>query len=297
MRMSYLYDENSCMWKEGLDSLYWNKPLDCLNVKMPSYQYRNSYHKDKMVSRPSHLHAGESLHLARKDSLYIEIGPGSHLNIKMSSNQYRISMLKIRRSHDRLIFNMGIPKPGKTVFILKQGPGPPYRIFRFSQWCMRDWVLALFPLQVSPWPEGWHSPKHPRRSLDVSASSPRRHSVQAITSLHLLNGNVSPRSRSPSQPCCLDVHDNYVIMDKSILKVHLPNGGFNVVKCGDATDVRDIVHLVVGRLAEGHRNYQEAYALRLVHHPTQEFFWLHNDLTMYQVRQKYESLHPPEECR
>ena len=27
-------------------------------------------------------------------------------------------MLKIRRSHDRLIFNMGIPIPGKTVSIM-----------------------------------------------------------------------------------------------------------------------------------------------------------------------------------
>ena len=35
-----------------------------------------------------------------------------------------IPMLKIRRSHDRLIFNMGIPIPGKTVFILRQGPDP-----------------------------------------------------------------------------------------------------------------------------------------------------------------------------
>ena len=32
-------------------------------------------------------------------------------------------MLKIRRSRDRLIFNMGIPIPGKTVFILKRGAG------------------------------------------------------------------------------------------------------------------------------------------------------------------------------
>ena len=31
-------------------------------------------------------------------------------------------MLKIRRSHDRLIFNMGIPVPGKMVFVLKWGP-------------------------------------------------------------------------------------------------------------------------------------------------------------------------------
>ena len=32
-------------------------------------------------------------------------------------------MLKIRRSCDRLIFNTGIPYPGKTVFILRLGPG------------------------------------------------------------------------------------------------------------------------------------------------------------------------------
>ena len=32
-------------------------------------------------------------------------------------------MLKIRRSNDRLIFNMGIPYLGKTVFILSRGPG------------------------------------------------------------------------------------------------------------------------------------------------------------------------------
>ena len=27
-------------------------------------------------------------------------------------------------------------------------------------------------------------------------------------------------------------------MDKSIVKVHLPSGGFNVLKCGDATDIK-----------------------------------------------------------
>ena len=39
--------------------------------------------------------------------------PGGRLNIKISSYQYRDPMLKIRRSCDRLIFNMGIPIPGK----------------------------------------------------------------------------------------------------------------------------------------------------------------------------------------
>ena len=31
-------------------------------------------------------------------------------------------MLKIRRSRDRLIFNMGIPIPGKDGLILRRGP-------------------------------------------------------------------------------------------------------------------------------------------------------------------------------
>ena len=33
-----------------------------------------------------------------------------------------ITILKIRQSHDRLIFIMEIPKPGYTVFILRRGP-------------------------------------------------------------------------------------------------------------------------------------------------------------------------------
>ena len=55
----------------------------------------------------------------RKDSLHIETvfilrrDPGGRLNIKMSSYQYRIPMLKIRWSHNCLIFNMEIPIPGK----------------------------------------------------------------------------------------------------------------------------------------------------------------------------------------
>ena len=45
-------------------------------------------------------------------------GPWDRLNIHMSSYQYKIPLLKIRWSHHSLIFNMGIPYLGKTVFIL-----------------------------------------------------------------------------------------------------------------------------------------------------------------------------------
>ena len=49
---------------------------------------------------------------------------GGRLNINMSSYQYRIPIIKIRRSGDRLIFIMEITIPGKTVFILRRGPIP-----------------------------------------------------------------------------------------------------------------------------------------------------------------------------
>ncbi|KAK3091583.1 hypothetical protein FSP39_020953 [Pinctada imbricata] len=87
------------------------------------------------------------------------------------------------------------------------------------------------------------------------------------------------------------------LMERSILKVHLPNGGFNMVKYGDATDVKDIIKLVVGRLAAGERYFARCYALKLVHVQSRESYWLHNNLSMYQVRQKYESAHPPDEWR
>ena len=45
--------------------------------------------------------------------------PGGRLNIKMSY-QYRDPHHKIRRSRDRL---MGLPYPGKTVFILRRSRG------------------------------------------------------------------------------------------------------------------------------------------------------------------------------
>ena len=39
-----------------------------------------------------------------------------------------ISIIRIRRFHDRLVFIMEIPIPGKTVFILKRSPGPRLNI-------------------------------------------------------------------------------------------------------------------------------------------------------------------------
>ncbi|OAD62388.1 Focal adhesion kinase 1 [Eufriesea mexicana] len=86
-------------------------------------------------------------------------------------------------------------------------------------------------------------------------------------------------------------------MDKATLKVHLPKGGFNVVKFGDAIDVRGIISLVTSRLAAGTRHYRNLYAMRLHHPGSGESYWLHQDTTMYQVQEKYEKKHPHCEWR
>ena len=50
------------------------------------------------------------------------LAPGPRLNIKPSYLRMAISMLKIRRPLGRLIFNMGIAIPGKTVFLIATAP-------------------------------------------------------------------------------------------------------------------------------------------------------------------------------
>ncbi|XP_015607208.1 focal adhesion kinase 1 isoform X11 [Cephus cinctus] len=92
-------------------------------------------------------------------------------------------------------------------------------------------------------------------------------------------------------------HGSPTPMDKATLKVHLPNGGFNVVKFGDAIDVRGIISLVTSRLAVGTRHYRNLYAMRLHHPGSGESYWLHQDTTMYQVQEKYERKHPHSEWR
>lgn len=61
--------------------------------------------------------------------------------------------------------------------------------------------------------------------------------------------------------------------------------------------LQDIIKLVVGRLAAGDRHFARCYALKLVVLSQHQSYWLHNDLSMYQVRQKYEAKCMPEDLR
>ena len=75
------------------------------------------------------------------------------------------------------------------------------------------------------------------------------------------------------------------LLDKSTLKVHLPNGTFNVVRFGDAADIKGIIQLLTNRLyTSGEcRYYQHLYAMRMVNTNSGDIHWLHQDTTMFQV--------------
>ncbi|XP_044731182.1 focal adhesion kinase 1 [Chrysoperla carnea] len=85
--------------------------------------------------------------------------------------------------------------------------------------------------------------------------------------------------------------------DKSTLKIHLPKCGLNVIKYGDATDVKGIISLVTERLATGVRYFKNLYAIRLYHPGTGEVYWIHQDTTMSQVQEKCSKKHAPSEWR
>ncbi|XP_060536521.1 focal adhesion kinase 1-like isoform X6 [Cylas formicarius] len=85
--------------------------------------------------------------------------------------------------------------------------------------------------------------------------------------------------------------------DKSTVKVHLPNGGFNVVRFGDTIDIKGIISTVTERLSTGERDYKGLYAMRLTRPPSNEVHWLPQDITMQQVQEKYLKRHPNSDWR
>ena len=55
-------------------------------IKMPSYQYRNSYYKDKTVSRPSYLYKGNPI--SRKTVFVLRRGPDAVSLMTKLESQY-----------------------------------------------------------------------------------------------------------------------------------------------------------------------------------------------------------------
>uniref|UniRef100_A0A914VRN7 non-specific protein-tyrosine kinase n=1 Tax=Plectus sambesii TaxID=2011161 RepID=A0A914VRN7_9BILA len=93
-------------------------------------------------------------------------------------------------------------------------------------------------------------------------------------------------------------------MDDSIIKIHLVNGAVNNVRYNEQTTVQRIIQVLLAQFggsevgtACGH------YALRLVHLPygekslASDTLWLHRDLTMRQVTNRYLVQHPRNEWK
>ncbi|XP_020630641.1 focal adhesion kinase 1-like [Orbicella faveolata] len=84
---------------------------------------------------------------------------------------------------------------------------------------------------------------------------------------------------------------------RSTLKVFLSNGDSRSVKCGEATDVKGIVHLVIGSLGADPITTGDYYGIKLEHVNTNESFWLNSKVTMGEVRGKHEALYPADEWK
>ena len=132
-------------------------------------------------------------------------------------------MLKIRRSHDRLIFNMGIPIPGKDSLYIETGP-QPFSIpeiqmelihgiqhrFRLSR------IQMCYPLNINP---RWSCPS------DVPLS--HTHSVQTPhLIIHVKNWHLPVPSTIKKITIFIVCHCNQMMSSDSPCK--LPNGKWHM---------------------------------------------------------------------
>ncbi|XP_066121686.1 focal adhesion kinase 1 isoform X6 [Saccopteryx bilineata] len=73
-----------------------------------------------------------------------------------------------------------------------------------------------------------------------------------------------------------------------------PTTWASIIRHGDATDVRGIIQKIV----DSHRvKHVACYGFRLSHLRSEEVHWLHLDMGVSSVREKYELAHPPEEWK
>ncbi|XP_058118028.1 uncharacterized protein LOC131289552 [Anopheles ziemanni] len=71
--------------------------------------------------------------------------------------------------------------------------------------------------------------------------------------------------------------------DTQTLHVYLPNHGFRMIRFDEASDVRQIINLIVGYMSPGQKPNPQSYALRLRHMLTKEVLWMPPDTSMLQV--------------
>ncbi|CAG9813532.1 unnamed protein product [Phaedon cochleariae] len=129
---------------------------------------------------------------------------------------------------------------------------------------------------------------HRPKSVSDVSSAPSLSQGSPVRCAPTRNNMESPKKSPQSSPAT---------GDRSTVKVHFPNGGFNVVKYGDAVEIKAIIQTVTDRLSTGERYYNGLYAMRLSRLHSSEVHWLHQDTTMQQVNEKYLKKHPNSEWR
>ncbi|MCL4120324.1 UNVERIFIED_CONTAM: hypothetical protein GTU68_037752, partial [Idotea baltica] len=111
-----------------------------------------------------------------------------------------------------------------------------------------------------------------------------RHALASSQSSY--NGNAHFYGRENDVGCVMRSEGTMERYERTI-KVHL-NNSFNSIKLGENSDIKTIINLVSNRQAIGkERPYEGMFAIRLRNVVTGTTHWLHQDLTMYQVDEKY----------
>lgn len=99
-----------------------------------------------------------------------------------------------------------------------------------------------------------------RANQKTSHASRASHHQQKMADLNLARGHSPHFSPSRSNAPC----------DVQTLHVHLPNHGFRMIRFDEASDVRQIINLIVGSMSPGQKTNPQSYALRLRHILTKE---------------------------
>ena len=134
----YLY-----LYKYGLNLVITMPAMGRLNINTSSYQYRAPHVKDKTVSWPSYL-LHRNPHTWERQSLYWDVAQMSQqhsadrkvwhiffhflsitvpcFNIKTTFPDVEISIIKIRRSHDCLVFVIRLPILVRKLLYIEAAP-------------------------------------------------------------------------------------------------------------------------------------------------------------------------------
>ncbi|XP_071744242.1 focal adhesion kinase 1 isoform X4 [Lepeophtheirus salmonis] len=71
------------------------------------------------------------------------------------------------------------------------------------------------------------------------------------------------------------------------IKVFLPSGEAKQIKAPDTIDIKGIIQLLMSRLSDDEKAYTHLYAMRLMNAEFREPIWLHQDMTLSQVKANY----------